>query len=178
MNKVFQGLIFSVWQWEQVLFDGSNKIFERVIRPDATRVIGVLPDKRIILTWDEQPHREGVLTPAGGQLDEGEELETGAAREFFEETGYRSVALSPWFTSKGMGGVSFTVHFFIAKNCEKVSEPQNSAGEKTEVRLFTFDEFVALGQNETLRDLQLRIMLLEALLDPKKKEALYKLLYE
>lgn len=178
MKKVFQGKTFSILQWEQELYDGSKKIFEKVIRPDATRVLGVLPDKRIMLIWDEQPHRAGVLTPAGGQLDEGEDTATGAIREFLEETGYRSDSVIPWFTSKGMSGSSFTVHFFIAKDCEKIAEPQNSSGEKTEVRLFTFDEFLALGQNETLRDLQLRIMLLEAQLDSKKKEALYKLLYE
>ncbi len=177
MKKVFQGDIFSVWQWEQELYDGSKKVFEKVKRSDSAGVIGILPDKRIVLVWDEQPGREGVLTCAGGQVDEGEDPITAAGREFLEETGYRANLLTPWLIWQPAGKVVFTVHLFIGKNIEKISEPQNDAGERTEVRLFTFDEFLALGQDETLRDMRIRITLLEAQLDPKKKEELYNALY-
>src|SRR5258708_7335821 len=87
-KKVFQGEIFSVWQWEQEMFDGSKKTFERITRNDAASMIGVLPDKKIVLVWDQQPDRSGVLTPAGGGIEEGESPEEGAKREFREETGY------------------------------------------------------------------------------------------
>lgn len=177
MKKVFQGTIFSVWQWEQELYDGSTKTFEKIERADSAWVIGVLPDKRILLIWDEQPQREGVLTPAGGQVEKDEDPADGAAREFLEETGYRIGSLAPWFTHKPFGKVIYTSHMFIGKNIEKVSEPQQSAGERTEIRLFTFDELLLLGQNVQLRDSQLRITLLEAQLDPKKKDHLYQLLY-
>jgi ADP-ribose pyrophosphatase len=177
MKKVFQGDIFSVWQWEQELYDGSKKVFEKVKRSDSAGVIGVLPDKRIMLVWDEQPGRDGVLTCAGGQIEEGEEPAVTAKREFLEETGYRIHSLTPWLIWRPAGKMDFTVHLFIGREIEKVAEPQNTAGERTEVRLFTFDEFLALGQNETLRDMRIRITLLEAQLDPKKKEELYHTLY-
>lgn len=179
MKQVFQGEIFSVWQWEQEMFDGSIRIFEKIGRPNSANVFGVLPDKRIMLVWDQQPGREveGVLTPAGGQIDEGETPEQGATREFFEETGYKAGLLTPWFSYSPSSKIMFTVHFFIAKNIEKVTEPEQSAGERTEVRFFTFDEFLLLGQNESLRDTRIRITLLEAQLDPKKKNALHQLFY-
>lgn len=177
MKKVFQGKIFSVWQWEQELYDGSKKTFEKVTRSDSAAVLGVLPDNRIMLVWDEQPHREGVLTCAGGQVDEGEDPESAATREFFEETGYTVSQLVPWLTWAPAGKISFAVHIFIGKDIKKVAEPQVSSGERTEVRFFTFDEFLALGQDETLRDMRVRITLLEAQLDPKKKEGLYQALY-
>jgi 8-oxo-dGTP pyrophosphatase MutT (NUDIX family) len=95
IKKVFQGEIFSIWQWEQELYDGTTKTFERATRRDAAGIIGVLPDKKIILTWDEQPDRAGVLTPAGGGLEEGENAEQGALREFQEETGYTTSEIIP-----------------------------------------------------------------------------------
>ncbi len=177
MKKVFQGKIFSVWEWGQELYDGSKETFEKAGRPDGTRVLGILPDKRIMLVWDEQPHREGGLMLAGGQLDAEEDPLSGAAREFLEETGYKAQSLTPWFQSQPIGWVLYTMHFFIGKNVEKIAEPQNGPGERTEVRLFTFDEFLLLGQDETLRDMRIRITLLEAQLDPKKKEKLYQALY-
>src|SRR3989344_5182152 len=115
MKKVFQGKIFSVWQWDQKRYDGTTKTFERVERVDAGSVIGVLPDKRIMLVWDEQPHREGCLTPAGGRVEEGENPEMAAARELREETGYEAESLTPWYTTKPYGKVKFSIHCFIGK---------------------------------------------------------------
>lgn len=178
MKKVFQGLIYSIWQWEQELFDGTTRTFEKIERPSTASVVGVLPDTRIMLIWDEQPHREGVLTPSGGRSEPGETPEQNAAREFLEETGYRAQTLSPWISYQPDNKSSYTVDIFIGKNVEKVTEPEESAGERTQVRLFTFDEFLALGQDPSLRDLYVRITLLEAQLDPSKKEVLRKALYE
>lgn len=177
-KKVFQGKIFSVWQWEQKLFDGTTQTFERASRADAVRVIGVLPDKKILLAWDEQPDREGVLNMAGGQMDEGEQPEEAAKREFFEETGYEVETLHPIAVKKRPGRHIFSIHYFVGRDLKKINEPQQSAGEKIELRTYTFEEFITLGQNEQLQDPQLRIMLLEAQLDSNKKEMLYKMLYE
>jgi len=178
MKQVFQGKIFSVWQWEQQLYDGTSKTFEHVTRTDAVRVIGVMPDKKILLIWDEQPDREGVFGMAGGQVDAGEIPAEAAKREFLEETGYSVGTLTPLTSQTMPGRVVFNIHYFIGRNLQKIQEPQQSPGEKISLRLCTFDEFLALGQNESLRDLRIRITLLEAQLDPKKKEMLYNMLYE
>lgn len=177
MKKVFQGDIFSVWQWDQTLYDGSTKVFEKVQRMDAAFIIGVLPDKRILLIWDEQPDRDGALGPAGGKVEEGEEPLDAAAREFLEETGYKATTIEPWISFAPYGKMIFTIHCFIGKGAEKVSEPNLEAGERITPRFFTFDEFIALGQEETLRSLHLRVILLEAQLDSKKKDILYQQLY-
>src|SRR3989344_116268 len=128
MKKVFQGKIFSVWQWEQELYDGSTKTFEKISRTDAAFIIGVLPDKRILLVWDEQPHRDGCLTPAGGKVEPGETPEEAAAREFKEETGYAAQEITPWFSEKPYGKIDFINHCFIGRNVQKVSEPALEAG--------------------------------------------------
>ncbi len=178
MKKVFQGEIYSIWQWEQELFDGSTRTFEKVERASTANIVAVLPDKQIMLIWDEQPGREGVLTPSGGRMDEGETPEEGAARELLEETGYKVQTITPWIQYTPDKKSSYTVYIFIGKGAEKVTDPMESAGERAEVRLFTFDEFLALGQDDSLRDTHLRITLLEAQIDPMKKQALYQALYE
>ncbi len=176
-RKVFQGKIFSVWQWKQELYDGTTATFERVKRADAVHTVGVLLNKKILLTWDEQPDRSGVLTPAGGRVEAGETPAAAAKREFLEETGYKIGTLMPWHEYAPSAKTDWMVYAFVGKNLRRVSEPTPDAGERIELRTFAFDEFLALGSHPSLRDKMLRIILLEARLDRKKKETLYNLLY-
>jgi ADP-ribose pyrophosphatase len=177
-NNVFQGKIFGVWQWEQRLYDGSTATFELISRADTVNVVGVLPDKKILLTRDEQPDREPVLTPAGGRIEDGETPEQAAKREFLEETGYAIGTLAPWHTYHPFHKIAWRVHAFIGQDLQKRGQPQQSPGEKIELQTYTFDEFLSLGSNPNLRDTQLRILLLEAQLDPRKNQVLRSLLYD
>src|SRR5436190_18064524 len=97
-KKVFQGEIFSVWQWPQKLYDGSIKTFELLERPDTAYLLPVLPDGKILLVDDEQPHRSPVLTIPRGMVESNELPEAGAVRECLEETGYRSETVINWFS--------------------------------------------------------------------------------
>lgn len=176
-KKVFVGLKHTVWQWPQTLFDGTTTTFERVTRPDYAGVIAVLDGQKILLVQDEQPDRGPVLTGAGGSVESNETPAEAAARELEEETGYRSGKLIPWFTYTPGSRGQWEVHIFVARDLTKIGEPQLEAGERITLKTYTFDEFLALGHNPQLRDLMLRIHLLEALLDDKKKQALQTLLY-
>lgn len=176
-RKVFQGIIFSVWQWKQKLYDGSAATFEGLSRRDSVNIIGLLPDKQVLLVWDEQPDRPGVLTPAGGAVEIGESLQEAARREFLEETGYRIKELIPWYTYCPFNKITWAVHTFIGRNCERVQDQWLERGERIEPRYFSFDDFLLLGKNPDLRDLFMRTILLEALLEPKKQEKIYNLFY-
>ena len=48
----------NVHQWDQVLYDGSIKIFERAEVLDGAFVLGVLPNGKILMTEQEQPSRD------------------------------------------------------------------------------------------------------------------------
>jgi ADP-ribose pyrophosphatase len=177
MKKVFQGKIFSVWQWEQELFDGSTATFECVGRPDYACAIGILPDHKILLVEDTQPDREAVITPAGGGVEEGEEPEAAARREFREETGYEAGRMQPWMTFRPHHKVDMHTHIFLARDLQKKGEPTLEAGEKVRMLEYGFDDFLQLGHDIKLRELRLRIILLEALLDSTKRRSLYNLLF-
>lgn len=176
-KKVFQGTIFSVWQWKQKLFDGSTAIFEGIGRVDTVHTIGILDDGRILLIDDEQPHRKSIITPAGGMVDQGEAPEAAAKREFLEETGYQIRTLVPWHKYQPSEKYQYLIRAYVGRGLKKVSEPTLGAGEKIKVLTFTFDEFLELGRNSKMRDLAIRNYLLEAQLDNRKKRELKKLFY-
>lgn len=176
-QKVFQGKIFSVWQWEQELYDGSTATFERITRPDYAYAVGVLDDGNVMLLHDEQPDREAVLTPAGGKVDEGESPEAAVRREFSEETGYGIKELKAWHTYQPSTKVEMTTHAFVARGLTREREPHPEPGEKIQEVTYSFEEFLQLGHNPRLRDWMLRVILLEALLDQDKKEEIRKLFY-
>ncbi|MEX1997599.1 MAG: NUDIX hydrolase [Candidatus Andersenbacteria bacterium] len=176
-KRVFTGRIFSVWQWEQQLYNGSTAIFEGISRPDYVCAIGILPNQKLLLVEDEQPDRPAIITPAGGQLEPGEEPSAGAGREFREETGYEARQLVPWFTYQPNSKLFMTCHFFIARHLTAHGQTALEAGERITLKQYTFAEFVALGSDPAVRDGMLRIKLLEAQLDPQKKQDLHHLLY-
>lgn len=176
-RRVWQGLVFSAWQWEQVLYDGTTTTFEALSRADTAHTVGVLPDGRILLTEDEQPNRGAVITPAGGVVEPHEGPAEAAQREFLEETGYQIGSLIAWHQYQPSHKINWTVHAFIGRDLAYVTDPPPQAGERIRLLTYTFDEFLALGFERRLRDLVIRIILLEALLNAQKKAALRKLFY-
>lgn len=143
----FKGVIFEVWQWQQEMFDGTLKTFERIWRPPTVEVIATIGD-RILIEYQDQPDRKGSINLVSGRADKSDDLLSEAKRELLEETGYES---SDWreFLRHGAGGgkVVHEVCYFIARNCKKVGEQNLDAGERIEVKLITFEELLALADN-------------------------------
>ena len=140
-KKAFQGEFFSVWQWEQKMYDGSVKIFERVKRPDTVVVIPVVGDK-IWINLQEQPDRgEPFLSYFGGQIDPGEEPLPAARRELLEEAGLVSDDWDHYKSYEPTVKVDWTIHYYIARDCRKVAEQSLDNGEKIEIKPVSFLEF-------------------------------------
>lgn len=176
-TRVFEGTIYSVWQWQQLMYDGSLMTYEGLKRPDTVHTVGVFDDGTILLTEDTQPNRRAVLTPPGGKVEPGEEPAMAARREFEEETGHIIGELVLWHYYRSSSKTEWYIHAFIGRHIQQTKPQKLDPGEKVEVRLFTFDEFLQLGRTSQLRDRILRTLLLEALLDPVKKDELHKMLY-
>src|SRR6266567_3374658 len=81
VKKVFSGVLFDVYQWQQKQYDGSYKTFEKIKRSDTVTVIPITNDRKIILTEQEQPATDPFIGFPGGVIDLDEDpLET-AKRE-------------------------------------------------------------------------------------------------
>jgi ADP-ribose pyrophosphatase len=138
--RVFQGVIYGVYQWQQELFDGSETTFEMLRRPDTVSVICIIDDKVLIIN-DEQPHRGSRLSFPGGRVDDGDEAILHAAkREVHEETGH---SFKQWRLVKvwqPQTKIEWFIHLFIAWDVAEVVAPHLDAGEKIAIEFLSFEK--------------------------------------
>jgi len=179
-KKVYEGIIFDIYQWEQELYDGSHATFEMAHRADSAIIFPVLEDGRILLVEDTQPNRDTALTAPCGRVELGELPEETALRELKEETGYHAQSVKPFYTDAPASKTDAMVYVYVGIGCVKVSDPTPDPGEKITPRIVTFDELIMLATSgdETgmcYRGTPFRLKAYEALLDSKKMKQLREL---
>lgn len=175
-KKVFEGKIFDVYQWEQVLFDDSKAIFESLKRSETVTVIPVTEDGKIMLIEEEQPQIPLHLKNVAGKVDPGEKPEETARRELLEETGYACKELRLWYLENPVYKIDWTVYTYVAKGCKKVGDQNLEGGERIKPILYSFEEFIDKVLEEDFPNLALKVKVLEAKVDPQKMEELKSLL--
>lgn len=175
-HKVFSGVIFDVYQWEQELFDGSTETFEKLKRPDTVVVFPITNDGKIILTKQEQPGKEPFIGAAGGRLDPGEDVLSAAKRELLEETGYEAGEFVLWKAEQPISKIEWSVYVFIARKLKKVADLSLDAGEKIEIMPVDFDTFLEIAMQPNFYEQEVYRDVVEAHLDEEKKQTLQKLL--
>ena len=175
-KKVFEGAMFDVYQWEQEMFDGSKKIYEKLKRPDTVVVFAVLDDGKIILTRQEQSSKEPFIGAAGGRVKSGEDIIDAAKRELREETGYEADEFILWKALQPIGRIEWAVYVFVARGLKKTSEQSLGASEKIEVMTVDFNEFMKIALQENFYQQEIYRDIVEALLDKEKMNTLKKLL--
>lgn len=150
---VFKGVIFDVYQWEQVMFDGSKATFEALKRPD-TVIILPSANEKIFISYEEQPHYTRKYTLLGGRVEKDEDPLVAAKRELLEEAG---MIAQEWELCKkySVGGeVEWNLYFYFARDCKKIAEQNLDPGEKIDVKAVTFDEFINLVTAESFGEIQ------------------------
>jgi ADP-ribose pyrophosphatase len=169
-KRVFKGVIFDVYQWEQEMFDGTKMTFEKLKRPDTVVVFPVLDDGKIIMTKQEQPGKKPFIGATGGRVDEGEDILEAAKRELLEESGYEAEEFILWDAQHPTSKIDWVVYTFIAKGLKKVADMNLDAGEKIELLLLTFDELIKVATDKTTYFAEQEIILkfLEAKYEPQK----------
>ena len=174
-KRVFEGVIFDAYQWEQELFDGSYATFEKLVRPDTVSIFPVLDDGHLLLIEDTQPFGavgKTELRVPMGRVEFGETPEKAACREFREETGYEIGTLTPLYNFEYYEKIDWRIYAFLAKKLTKVDEPQNHPGEKVSLAPVSFDEFLELAAQNKLGMNNFAVEVLQARLDPEKMKAL------
>ncbi len=174
-KKVFDGVLFDVYQWEQELFDGTKTLFEKLKRPDTVVVFPVMDDGRIILTEQEQPGKEPFIGATGGRMDKGEDILEAAKRELLEETGYEASEFILWHTQHPTSKVDWVVYTFIAKGLTKVADMHLDSGERIILKPVSFDELLNVALDEKFAEKESVLKFYEAKLYSERKEELRRL---
>ena len=176
-KRVFKGVIFEVWQWDQKMFDGSVQTFERLKRSNSTQVIPVVGDKILIQT-EEQPNTKHPFSSIpGGRCDEAESPLDAAKRELLEETGYISKDWSLWQECNPVGKIEWTVFTYIARDCILKKTPDIDAGEKISTRFVDFEEFLKIADDPLFYSPEIVPDLLRIRFRHESKEEFRKLLF-
>jgi len=175
-KKVFEGVMFDVYQWQQEMYDGTKSTFEKLKRPDTVIVFPILENGKILLTKQEQPCKEPFIGAAGGRVDIGEDILEAAKRELLEETGYVAENFILWKSLQPISKIEWAVYVFVAKKLKKVSDITPDAGEKIEVIEVNFDEFVKIVLQENFYEQEVYRDIVEAMFNDRKKDELRQLL--
>jgi len=136
--------------------DGSVvESYYRIERPEVVMIIPITKDQEVVLIEQyRQPVRSTDIELPAGYLDTGESLEQAADRELLEETGYKAPKLEKLqdvFSSAGL--MSNSIHFFIAKDAEKIAEPQPEPNEEIIVRPTPIKEAFNLLEQSKIKDM-------------------------
>ncbi|OGI65672.1 hypothetical protein A3H53_02000 [Candidatus Nomurabacteria bacterium RIFCSPLOWO2_02_FULL_40_10] len=176
-KRVFKGVIYDVYQWEQEMYDGTKATFEKLKRPDTVVVFGVLPDGKILLTEQEQPGKKSFIGATGGRVDEGEDVLSAAKRELLEESGYEAEEFILWDSQHPLSKMDWVVYTFIAKGLKKVTDLKLDGGEKIKLKPSTLDELIEIAtkDHQDFYKKEVIVKLFEAKLDPKKMAELKEL---
>ncbi|MDP3947720.1 MAG: NUDIX hydrolase [bacterium] len=171
-KRVFKGIVFDVYQWEQELFDGSLQTFEKLKRPDTVMIIPVLDNGKILVANQEQPGKVPFIGLLGGRVDEGEDVFRAAERELKEESGYEATEWELFDAVQPVSKIDWVVYTLIAKNCKRTAQQSLEAGEKIDVKEVTFDEFIDIVFSRKFVDIELKLRLLDARSHPEKMRAM------
>lgn len=175
-KKVFEGVIFDVYQWEQEMFDGSTETFEVLKRRNGANIIAQMQDGSMVLIDELQPNWSAPYTglPAGSS-NPGETILQTAQRELLEETGLASDDWQQWFVVSPASKIEWDIYIFIARNTYTKAEPRVDAGERITTRFVTKEQFVEEARKETFRISEVSYVLNKLKADNKLDE-FYKLL--
>lgn len=176
-KKVFEGVLFTVWQWEQEMFDGSTQTFEKVSRNTSVGILPITSEGKIIITTQEQPGIQTFLSMVGGIVDPGEDVVLAAHRELLEEVGAKTPDLELWYSVQPITKVEWPIYIFVARNCKIVSEKMLDAGEKITHKLIDWEEFLEMIYLDEFRDTEVALKIMKLQKKPEELEQLKSFLF-
>lgn len=138
-ERVFQGIVYDIYQWQQRRYDGSETTFEMIKRWDTLSIIGVV-DQKLLVVEEEQPHAGSSRGFPGGRLDaEDDSVLQAAQREMLEETGYTFADWRLVHVRQPFVKIEWFIHTYLATNVLQHVAPQHDPGEKITIRHESFD---------------------------------------
>lgn len=171
-KRVFKGVLYDVYQWEQEEFDGKVKTYEKLKRPDTVSVIALNSEKQILIAKQQQVGMAPFYSLMSGKVDPGENAFEAAQRELLEESGYMSGEWELLNSYQPSVRTDWAVFTFIARNIERKGEQQLEGGEKIELSFVDFDRFIEIALQPDFWEDDVTKLVTEAELDSEKMKIL------
>ena len=152
-TRVFKGIIYDVYQWQQEMFDGTYKTFEMLKRPSTVQVLAVKNDKIVILDQEQPGHKPFFDLPGGRHDIIGESELEATKRELLEETGMRFKTWKLIDVTQPAPKVEQFIYLFLASDFVDQVDQHLDNGEKIKVLELAYEEVLALMNNPEVRHL-------------------------
>lgn len=176
-KKMFKGVIFDVYQWEQKMFDGSFSTFEKLKRSNTVLAIPTMGGK-IIVNEELQPDKVHFFTLPGGRQDPTDNTPLDCIkRELLEEAGLVSDKWNLYKSYRPYNKIDWEIFIYIARDCKKVARQKLDCGEKIKSHALNFDEFIELVLSDDYWGHELTEDVLRMKLDNKKLEEFHEKLF-
>jgi ADP-ribose pyrophosphatase len=139
-----------------VLNSGQTASFE-VFGKESNRcaaIIAITADNKVVVARQFRPGPEKVLDELpGGFVEPDEDPKTAAIRELREEVGYDvgAVEYLGGFTTKD-AYMQGEWHFYLARDCRKVTEQKLENTEEVEIAEITIDQLIHNALNDKMTD--------------------------
>ena len=119
---------------------------------DASLIVALTPDNEILLKSEYRyACKADVVECPAGMIEADEDAYAAAKRELYEETGYTSTDwtyLGPTWESTSK--LTNTMHLFIAKKCQRISDQQLDSNEHLDVIIIPFSTAVNMVMAGTI----------------------------
>lgn len=143
-SKVYNWIMFNVYQRQQEQFDGSFKTFECAERDNIVKSIPIIWDN-ILISRDEQPWLPWAWDLFGGFVEPWEDLLEAIKRETEEESWYIFEQYEPFRYSPYGMKVLWGKHYYLAKNCTgNISQHLDTGWELITVHKISFERFIEI----------------------------------
>lgn len=154
---VFEGEIFSVFQWPQENFDGSVATFEMLRRPDTATAL-CINDGKILVLEEEQPHSGVRINLPAGRIESNDtDVLSATKREVLEETGLKFQKSKLISVNQPYFKLEWFIHLHVFYEISpEVIEPKLDAGEKIKVLWLSFEELKQMVESNTKSVSELR----------------------
>ncbi len=176
---VFEGITFSIYQWEQKLFNGETAIFEKAKRNNTIDVVAITENWKILILEEEQPWREKFYWLVWWSCEKNEKPFQTAQRELLEETGMVSDDWELFSSHTPSSRMVYKNHIFIARNCKKIQEQSLDAWwEKIKVIEVEWNEFLEFIVSDAFRVKEFSLEVLKMLYKNQEQELKKRIFWE
>jgi len=146
-REEYRSKVFSIWKTESTSPEGKKSSFSIMDCPDWVIIVPILEDQNgknfiMVHQWRHGTQELSIEFP-GGVLEDGESPETGARREFEEETAYKAERFVKLGSLRPNPAImTNTIHFYLAENLSPLAKQKLDEDEFVDVKLIGERELI------------------------------------